>query len=42
MVQVQDAIENMGLSSFHKCITTFHILAYEVPVDAVDEYVKTK
>jgi len=29
-----------GFSSYHKCTTTIHMLAYEVPGDLVDEYVR--
>ena len=35
-----DATGKMGLSPFQKCIAPLRILAYGVPADAVDEYVR--
>jgi hypothetical protein len=35
-----DATGKMGLSSFQKCIAALRILAYGLPADAVDDYVR--
>jgi hypothetical protein len=36
----RDAYGRAGLSALQKCLATIHILAYGVPADAVDEYVR--
>jgi hypothetical protein len=35
-----DAYGRAGLSALQKCVAAIHILAYGVPADAVDEYVR--
>jgi hypothetical protein len=36
----RDAYGRAGLSSLQKCVAAIHILAYGVPADVVDEYVR--
>jgi hypothetical protein len=36
----RDAYGRAGLSALQKCVATIHILAYRVPADTVDEYVR--
>jgi hypothetical protein len=35
-----DATGKVGLSALQKCVASMRILAYGVPADAVDEYVR--
>ncbi|XP_073362378.1 uncharacterized protein [Aegilops tauschii subsp. strangulata] len=35
-----DALDKLGFSSYQKCIAAIRMLAYEIPGDLVDEYVR--
>jgi hypothetical protein len=35
-----DAVGRVGLSALQKCVAAIHILAYGIPTDVVDEYVR--
>lgn len=39
-VQQTDALGRFGLSTLQKAPTTFWVLAYGIPADSIDEYVK--
>ncbi|XP_042386909.1 uncharacterized protein LOC121978664 [Zingiber officinale] len=42
IAQRRDGLGRLGLSSLQKITTAFRILAYGVPVDATDEYIKIR
>jgi len=39
-IQTPDCTGLLGLTSLQKCVATIRILAYGLPADAVDEYVR--
>ncbi|KAK3173948.1 hypothetical protein Dsin_032818 [Dipteronia sinensis] len=39
-VQRRDSVGRLGLSALQKITTVFRMLAYGLPVDATDEYIK--
>jgi hypothetical protein len=41
-VQCKDALQNMGLSPFQKCIIVIHIFTYEIIIDATYRYCRIR
>ena len=39
-VQKRDALDRLGLSSLQKCTAAVRMLAYGLPTDACDEYIR--